>query len=275
LGTYAAALGYGEAPGVGLPDEQDGLIPDPTWKRINHGESWSTGDTYISSVGQGYVLATPIQVLLSAAIVANEGKYMQPTLIREVLDGEGNVVPAYVDENGDVIVDENRFPVADPENADHQISPFQPNLVHDLTDPNTPVIQVYDETTIRGCEPRKGEFKSVQPWVIEKVREGMRLAVTEGTLKEIFEGVTFAAAGKTGTAEYCDKYAAAQNRCIPGAWPAHAWTVGFAPFDNPEVAVVAYVYNGTEGSTVAGPIVKRVLDAYFELKKNDETLLTP
>ena len=92
LGTYAAAIGYGEAPGIGLPDEQKGLIPDPTWKRITHAESWSSGDTYIASVGQGYVLATPLQVLLSAATIANNGKLVQPTLIREILDSEGNVV---------------------------------------------------------------------------------------------------------------------------------------------------------------------------------------
>ena len=103
LGTYAAAMGYGEAPGVGLPDEENGLIPDPTWKRINHAESWSSGDTYIASVGQGYVLATPIQVLLSAAIIANDGKFMQPTLIREVLDSEGNVVPMWRTSDGDLV----------------------------------------------------------------------------------------------------------------------------------------------------------------------------
>jgi penicillin-binding protein 2 len=97
----------------------------------------------------------------------------------------------------------------------------------------------------------------------------MRLAVTEGTLKKIFEGSPVNAAGKTGTAEYCDKYAAAKNRCIPGNWPAHAWTLAVAPYDNPEIAVVAYVYNGTEGSTVAGPIVRRVLEAYFQLKSID------
>ena len=49
----------------------------------------------------------------------------------------------------------------------------------------------------------------------------------------------------------------------------HAWTVAFAPYENPEIAVVAFVYNGTEGATVAGPIVRRVLEAYFELKNID------
>jgi len=244
LGTYAAALGYGDAPGVGLPDEQDGLIPDPTWKRINHAESWSSGDTYITSVGQGYVLSTPLQVLLSAAIIANDGKYMQPTLVRDVLDSEGNIV-----------------------------QPFEPVLKWDIT--TDPIIQEYGETTIRGCEPIIGQTKTVAPWVIETMQQGMRMAVTIGTLKDRFEGATISAAGKTGTAEYCDKYAQAKNLCIPGNWPSHAWTVAYAPYENPEIAVVAFVYSGGEGSSVAGPIVRRVLEAYLELKAIDSAAQAP
>ena len=244
LGTYAAALGYGDAPGVGLPDEQDGLIPDPTWKRINHAESWSSGDTYITSVGQGYVLSTPLQVLLSAAIIANDGKYMQPTLVRDVLDSEGNIV-----------------------------QPFEPVLKWDVT--TDPIIQDYGETTIRGCEPIMGQTKTVAPWVIETMQQGMRMAVTIGTLKDRFEGATISAAGKTGTAEYCDKYAQAKNLCIPGNWPSHAWTVAYAPYENPEIAVVAFVYSGGEGSSVAGPIVRRVLEAYLELKAIDSAAQAP
>lgn len=265
LGTYAAALGYGDAPGIFLPDEEDGLIPDPTWKRITHAESWSSGDTYISSVGQGYVLATPIQVLLSAAIVANDGKFVQPTLIREVLDSEGNVVPMWRNAEGDLVDTQ--------EPGSYQVSPFQPHVKWDIT--TDPVIQEFGETTIRGCEPIPGQKKTVAPWVVETVQEGMRLAVTIGTLKDRFEGVTFAAAGKTGTAEYCDQWAQAQNRCTYGNWPTHAWTIGYAPFENPEIAVVAFVYNGGEGSSVAGPIIRRVMETYFELKTIDTTLAEP
>lgn len=243
LGTYAAALGYGPASGVGLPEEQDGLIPDPTWKRINQAESWSSGDTYIASVGQGYVLATPIQVLLSAAIVANDGKFVQPTLVRDVLDSEGTV-----------------------------IEPFVPKLRWDLT--VDPMIQEFGETTIRGCEPIAGQQKTVAPWVFETLQQGMRMAVTIGTLKDRFEGATISAAGKTGTAEYCDKYAQAKNLCIPGNWPTHAWTVGYAPYENPEIVVVAFVYNGGEGSSVAGPIVRRMLETYLELKTIDSPIET-
>ena len=93
----------------------------------------------------------------------------------------------------------------------------------------------------------KGKKKTVAPWVFQTIQEGMRLAVTEGTLQENLRRCDDLAAGKTGTAEYCDKYANAKNRCIPGNWPTHAWTVGYAPFENPEIAVVAFVYNGDRG----------------------------
>jgi penicillin-binding protein 2 len=242
LGSYARALGYGALPGIELPDTADGLIPDPTWKRINQGESWSTGDTYIMSVGQGYALATPLQVLLSAATIANNGKLMEPTILYEIVDEEGKV-----------------------------IQPFTPNLRWDLT--VDAVIDEYVDNTIRGCQVT-GNKKIIEPWVFDKVQEGMRAAVLEGTLANIFQGVDIAVAGKTGTAEYCDEFANAKNLCVPGNWPSHAWTVAYAPYENPEIAVIAFVYNGTEGATVAGPVVRRVIQAYFELKAADN-VITP
>jgi penicillin-binding protein 2 len=244
LGTYARALGYGDYPGIGLPEEEKGLIPDPQWKRITHGESWSTGDTYIASVGQGYVLATPLQVLMSAATIANDGKLMQPQLVKDVLDGEGNIIDA-----------------------------FEPIMKWDITE--DPIIQEYYDTTIRGCEAIEGQTKTVEPWVIEKVQEGMRKAVTTGTLADEFVNVNIPAAGKTGTAEYCDQYAQAKNLCIPGNWPSHAWTVAYAPYENPEIAVIAFIYNGGEGASVAGPVVWQILNAYFELKAIDNATEAP
>lgn len=274
LGTYARALGYGANPGTGFPGEENGLIPDPKWKRITHGEGWSTGDTYISSVGQGYVLATPLQVLMSAATVANDGKLMQPTLIREVVDGEGKTVPVWMTADGQLSTVQTPGAI--------QVSPFQSHMKWDMTDVNNPIIQEYYPTTIQGCEEIPGQKKAVQPWVIQKVQEGMRRAVTHGTLSnpetvgfDQLEKEGIAAAGKTGTAEYCDKYAQAKNLCTYGNWPTHAWTVGYAPFSDPEIAVVAFVYNGGEGSSVAGPIVRRVLQAYFEIKKIDNAQQAP
>ncbi len=239
LGTYARALGYGARSGIELPGEEDGLIPDPTWKRVAQGENWSTGDTYIASVGQGYVLVTPLQVLLSAATIANNGVLMQPTIVREITDEEGNV-----------------------------IKPFHPRVKWDIT--KDYVIQEFDETpsVSSSCRPT-GRYKNVSPYVIQKVQEGMRNAVLRGTLADEFSVVDVPAAGKTGTAEYCDDIAQSKDLCKPGNWPTHGWTLAYAPFNDPEIAVVAFMYNGGEGAKVAAPIVRKSIQYYFKLKRLD------
>ncbi len=234
LAEYARALGYGRLTGIELPGEMPGLVPDPTWKRIHVSENWSTGDTYIATIGQGYVLSTPLQVLVSFATIANNGVMMKPTLVKDILSPEGKVLQTTT-----------------------------PTVVWDITKDN-----VINE--IVGTEAT-GNKKNVEPWVIDLIKEGMRMVITEGTAKAEFEGFNFNAAGKTGTAEYCDNVAQSLNLCQPGNWPAHAWFVGYAPYDNPEIVVVAFVYNGREGSTVAAPIVRKVLEAYFELKQIDAT----
>ncbi len=239
LGTYARALGYGQPSGIELPGEENGLMPDPTWKRINQGENWSTGDTYIAAVGQGYVLATPLQVLMSAATIANNGLLMQPTIVREYVDGEGNVV-----------------------------QPFTPKPKWDIT--KDYVIEEYEEQQSVGSSCKTtGKFKNVDPYVVKKVQEGMRNAILRGTLQDEFSVVDIPAAGKTGTAEYCDNIAQSKNLCKPGNWPSHGWTLAYAPFDDPEIAVVAFMYNGGEGAKVSAPIVRRVIQTYFRLKKID------
>jgi len=261
LGEYARALGYGQVSGIQLIGEQDGLIPSPQWKRINQGENWSTGDTYIASVGQGYVLGTPLQILMSGATIANDGKLMQPTIVREVTDSEGKVIESWFNPE-DFAITARQSP------GSYQISPFTPNLKWDLT--VTPMIKGF--SCEEGYCSETGEVKTVQPSSIEAVQTGMRKAVTDvpfGTLNRIFSGFPIAVAGKTGTAEYCDDVALKANRCQFGQWPTHSWTLAYAPFDDPEIIVMAFAYNGGEGASVAGPMVYRVLDAYFELKAID------
>ena len=289
LGEYARALGYGARSGIQLPGEEDGLIPSPQWKRINTGENWSTGDTYIASVGQGFVESTPLQVLMSGATIANRGKLMQPTIVREVQDSEGRVIPVWFDptdfniyevreqenEMGELVPTWVNF--ADPTETftsapqgSYQISPFTPNLKWDIT--QTPKIQIWN-CEVGYCDPT-GDFKVVKPETVEAVRTGTRLAATDelGTLHDVFVEdypIPIAVAGKTGTAEYCDDVARQANQCNFGLWPTHAWTLAYAPFDDPEIIVLAFAYHGGEGGSVAAPIVARVIQAYFELKAID------
>ena len=238
MAEYAKALGYGQVTGIELPGEATGLVPTSAWKRINLSENWSIGDTYIAAMGQGFVLSTPLQVLVSAAITANDGVYMQPTLVREIQDSEGNVV-----------------------------QPFSPKVKWDIT--KDPLITVFDENGIA-----TEEKKVVEDWVVDLTQQGMRMVITEGTAENYFRnfiinGKEIQVAGKTGTAEYCDNVAQEKNLCTPGNWPTHAWFVAYAPYEDPEIAVVAFVYNGGEGASVAGPIARKILEAYFELKAID------
>jgi penicillin-binding protein 2 len=92
LSTYARLFGLGELSGIDLPGEAKGLVPDQTWKRKTIGDIWTTGDTYNMAIGQGYVLATPLQVANYTAIVANGGTLYKPQLVYTITDAEGRRV---------------------------------------------------------------------------------------------------------------------------------------------------------------------------------------
>lgn len=92
LTQYAQAFGYGSPTGIDLPAEAAGLIPSVTWKRRTFGERWTTGDTYNMGIGQGHLLATPLQVHNTTATVANGGTVYQPQVVRQIVDVQGNIV---------------------------------------------------------------------------------------------------------------------------------------------------------------------------------------
>lgn len=89
---------------------------------------------------------------------------------------------------------------------------------------------------------------------LEIVRQGMRQAVTQGSAQGLL-AVPVEVAGKTGTAQWSSKK---DN---------HAWFTGFAPYDNPEIVITVLVEQGGEGSSVAVPIAKEVLEWYFDRHK--------
>jgi penicillin-binding protein 2 len=91
--------------------------------------------------------------------------------------------------------------------------------------------------------------------VLNVVREGMRQTVTSGTAQSL-NNLPVAVAGKTGTAEF-----GAEDKT-------HAWFVSFAPYDNPEIAMVVLVEGGGEGSSSAVPVTKEVLNWYFTRSGN-------
>ncbi|RLT34142.1 MAG: hypothetical protein DWI57_16985, partial [Chloroflexi bacterium] len=211
LAKWMGLFGYGETTGIDLPGEVTSFLPDDQWKRITQAESWTTGDSYNMAIGQGYVLSTPLQVLVEAAAVANGGYVMKPQMVQEMIDAEGGLQWSYT-----------------------------PQVVRELP---------------------------ISKSLLSYVQQGMWAVVNApyGTAPNSrVEGVTVA--GKTGTAEFCQWDAAIEDcafRDKDDNLPFHAWYVGYAPYEAPEIAVVAFVYNGGEGSAVAAPVVQEVLDFYF------------
>jgi penicillin-binding protein 2 len=210
IGYYSELFGMGTQTGIDLPGEAPGLIPNTKWKRVNYSESWVTGDTYNMSIGQGFVLATPLQLLNTVAAIANGGTLYRPQLVHEVIDSEGNTVEA-----------------------------FAPDVIR-----RVPVSETHLNT----------------------VRQGMRAAVAgPGATAWTLNVPRVAIAGKTGTAEFfVDKNKdGLPDRDREGHLPTHAWFTAFAPYENPEIALVVFVYGGGEGSAMAVPIASDILNHYF------------
>lgn len=212
LSSWSEQFSYGAPTGIDLIGEIGAFVPTGQWKRQLYAESWTTGDSYNMAIGQGYMLATPLQVLVSTATVANGGTVYQPQVVYQLTDTVGRLQRE-----------------------------FTPHVVRQLAAPEG---------------------------AIDLVRQGMWAAVNAdfgtATTSRI-EGITVA--GKTGTAEFCDKehYNPEKEDCLneEDLRPSHAWYVAFAPYENPEIAVVTFVYNGGEGSATAIPVTKTILEAYF------------
>ncbi len=87
---YANLLGLGALTGIDLSEEIQGIVPDPEWKKEVRKEPWYQGDTVILSIGQGYVLLTPLQVASLITTVVNNGVRKVPHLLKGFYDPNGN-----------------------------------------------------------------------------------------------------------------------------------------------------------------------------------------
>lgn len=270
LFRYATAMGIGSQLGVELPFENASRMPDPDWKRRLYGENWSTGDTYNAAFGQGYINVTPLQLIASVAVVANNGLLYRPTVVGDVLDDQGSVVEPFEPEvlrhlNLDLVPEGEpihlmyledmimRGPnslacTCEPTSEFYNPTRCNPTTYRAQVDVDVdPLLTEYRDYTVllprnyafdqNYCAPVRFNPDYQPPFLtqenIDVVADGMRLTVVNGT----GQGANLpyvAVAGKTGTAEYCDEIARPLGLCRPGNWPAHAWFSAYAPYDNPQ-----------------------------------------
>ena len=90
---YAKRFGLGQSAEVDLPSQSEGFVPSPKWKERRFHEKWLNGDTMNMSIGQGFTLASPMQVANMACMVINNGVIYKPHLLKEIRDpASGEVI---------------------------------------------------------------------------------------------------------------------------------------------------------------------------------------
>ncbi len=204
LSAYANYFGLGRKTGIELPFENSGTLASPKTAEEMH-DTAPESTILSASIGQSYNDFTPVQVAKYTAMLANRGKVVNPTLIKNVVSSDGKQV------------------------STTELSEYINNRLG-ITSKDTDSLQIADVN-------------------MNAVLEGMR-GVTDdtGTAAQIFENFSIPVGGKTGSTEAGDYI--------------NAWFVGFAPFDDPEIAVVGMVENGGHGYYVA-EVVRDIISEYF------------
>lgn len=205
-------FGFGQLSHVDLYEEAPGLVPSPTWKRRSKGVHWYPGDTLITSIGQGFMLASPLQMANATASLSQHGRRFRPHLLSQTVD----------DQHG------------------------------------THKFKALEEYPI--------QLKDDDYWSI--VTEAMQAVISspEGTASYRFgRNTPYTVAAKTGTAQVFsgNQYEKKAYEDIPVALRNHTLFIAFAPVEKPEIAIAVMI----ENDNVAPLIARKVMDAYFELKK--------
>jgi len=222
---FLAQFGFGENFAVDINHARTGVLPSREWKRATRGEPWYPGDTINSSIGQGYMWATPLQLATAASIMANKGKVIQPRMLKAI-DGE----------------------------------PYQPEILDPVSD-----VVVNDPDYWRYIE------ESMSMVVHRAYNDVFREYGTayEAIAMEDRE-MPYRMAGKSGSAQVVGiSQEILQSDDIQVSDPNkdHALFISYAPAENPkikpQIAIAVFVENGEHGSSVAGPIAKRITDAYL------------
>jgi len=95
LAEYAQLLGLGQKTGIEMEYEKSGLAPTKQWKLQYRKQKWQEGETLSVAIGQGFNLASPLQICMMTATIANGGKVWKPQLVEQVTDPEGNIVEQF------------------------------------------------------------------------------------------------------------------------------------------------------------------------------------
>lgn len=262
---------FSQPTNIELGGEATGLIPSVKWLAETHEEQgWSAGDTIITSIGQGYVQVTPLQLAANTVALANGGTIYTPTLIRETIKGAASggdsATPSVEGEpDAERVPAEPLPPLRRMEFKPEHIEPVRQGMLH--------VVNGFESD---GSITNGSVSFVTMPGPAGNV-EVPELAWPRTNPPGTADKDRIMIAGKTGTAEVeaTDETVADKDEKTGKYNNQHAWFTCFAPYDEPEIVVSVLLEYGGEGGTYAAPCADVILRAYFETtgrRKRNETI---
>ncbi|PCJ19994.1 MAG: penicillin-binding protein 2 [SAR86 cluster bacterium] len=223
---FMSLFGFGRNFALDISYARTGVNPSREWKRATRDEPWYPGETLNSSIGQGFVWVTPLQLATAVSIIANKGKVVQPRMLKTV-DGE---------EFQPLI-----------ENAIPDVVLRDPDYWRYIEDAMTDVVhRPYSQDVFRdygGAYPYIAEVDRAMPY---------KMAGKTGTAQVVSIAQNITSSDDINVADLHKdhalfiSFAPSQN-----------------PRIEPKIAIAVFVENGESGSAVAGPIAKEIIDTYL------------
>lgn len=223
--SFLSQFGFGQNFALDVGYARTGVLPSREWKQATRNEPWYPGDTINSSIGQGYMWATPLQLATATAIAANKGVVVKPRMLAAI-DGEP-FQPQDPNPAGNVQVD----------NPEHwrYIEESMTMVVH------RPYSEVFrDYGTAYEAIARADRDMSYK--MAGKSGSAQVVSIAQDILQS--EDIDVSDLNKDHALFVA--YAPAQHPTI-----------------KPQIAVAVFVENGQHGSSVAGPVAKAVIDSYL------------
>lgn len=222
---FMALFGFGDNLALDIAYARTGVLPSRDWKLEARGEPWYPGDTINSSIGQGYMWATPLQLATAAALIANEGRMIRPRMLKSV-DGE----PYRFDE---------QYPMAD-------IVLEDPDYWRYMRDAMAMVVHRPYSNVFRDYGTAYEAIARADPDM------NYQIAGKTGTAQVVGISQNIRSSSEIRVSEQNKDHAL----FIAFAPAGH-------PRIEPRIALSVFVENGEHGSTVAAPVAKKVTDAWL------------
>lgn len=231
LPSIAAGFGFGAPTGVVGLAEESGVNPSPAWKRAALNEPWYTGDTLNTSIGQGFVAVTPLQMANAYAAIATSGVLFTPVIVHSIEPRGGA-----------------------PEPIERRAINVLPISAETLSQLKAALRGVVSQPFGTGWGPFNGS--------------ALRVAGKSGTAEDqVIDAETIATVDEAQQAaqQQAQQQAGQQSEQEQppeqvGPFFTHAWFAAWANYDDPRLVVAIVLDDGKSGADDAGPIARRVLE---------------